>query len=999
MTLIQKVVNFTDKTFNKGTKDHLIGGVGRLVEKRIEVQVYAKATAGLNNAADDIDERFVLTLRDLSHFNYSTLTREVGSFLDDGLIKGDNVILRQGAVFTTLNIRSITDSIIIFIEFIDVSLGFIEGASDDTTLSMIPFQYTAVEVISGFNTNSNKSTLSLIDNTNPRFVGLIGGALIPQGHMSGYIYPRSGGVQSASYGADSSEININLQQHIGPFFEDYQQCDDEVPSFFFGQECSNWHTRVRLLKSINNPNGYRELFINSELANTGWQGESYNQGASPYSVEEVEYTNYPGNKKISGIQLDKPTEIRFVLKSAGLFQAETTLQACFSTILEGTDHKEKAANYVDNVYFENSLFSSVGVGDGTGSLFDLNGEGMSYVTASFINSSTLNCRIRFVPGSRLRNVVRNEDRKLFQLWINTEIFSEADIYNTKEVPVPIACGELIVDPNLDSLLRLDPWTFFEHDELITGDGKVTYNGYLTDDVFAVQNIGVRDLLAEITNIKLGLYVEYGDRGASGEFALEEYNFKTEGQSIEDMNASISRGYLLNSPSDHNHVKISRNTSLDGAFRYLKVIYAWRIRYEDWVKNPEVPELFYNPLLKHDGKNEQWNILDDHSGAKIYFRSEVTVKSKETGALNTERIQEEVRLGGYNEAMDDLVSWSAPTQKTFKADGTTNISPKIQRNEATVLEYDFVSATPHGGEALYYGECHAENFEEGVLSLHEISTIKAPTTGLLIPNIGQSALQITEIDANTLRLSCSVNKALINKSKISIYPRIGRLAKPVSWILDNFNNFDASFDTVVKIQLPNYSIIESIHPIEANGFGKILGIGDFTIGDFSSSNLVTANFSLLTKLTDLDVSMNEMLKKLYLPQGEVVSLDCHGCDLNEINLTMTEANNSIWEVYDNTNLTFVEFKQGLVGNVVKFDGRNCDLDYIDFKPIASDNIDINIADNWQTQDEVDQQLMDLNDSGKFNGTFIADGTNSSPGVLGATYKTALEGKGWTITTNI
>lgn len=997
MSIIVDEVTWEDKTFGKGIKKFAIGGIGRILEKRVELHIFAKSEAGPNDTENDIDERIVLTAANSQYGFQSTLTREQNSFLVDGFIVGDLALLEEGATSQYLTIKEVSDSVIVFEETIT---GFSDGPSATLTLSIAQGQYAAIEVISAWNTNSNKAPVSLVDGSAPRFSCTLGSALEPRGPMSGYLKPRSGHVQAAAYISDSTQIEVVLQQHVGPFFEDYTQCDGDYPSFFYEEECVNWYTKIRLLKSLNNPNEAREVTINNTIANTGYLDQNYNQGPNPYYIEDVVYTNYPGNRVITGIQIDKPTEINFVLKSPGLFTSDTPMQACFTTILEGDGHKNNQENYVENVYFENSIFSAVGIGDGTGSKYDIDGEGMQYVTASYVDSSTINCKIRFSPGAKLRNTVLNEERKIFLLWLNVELLAEADIQNTKEVPVKIACGNMITDPNLDSLLRLEPLAFFEHDEIITTESKATYCGYLTDDIFVVQNIGLRDILAEITNIKIGVYAEYSGRPSGGVFPLEEYDFKTEGLTFDAISTNISRGYLLSADSDHNRIKIVRNTDLDGEYHYLKMIYAWRIRYEDWVKKNNVPDHFYDVLEENDGKHEKWDVYEDK--ASVYFKTEITIKSKETGEYNTEIIKTRMLFGDYGELMDNTISWSPPTQKTFESDGVTEISDNIQRDDITVMQYDFVSSSPHGGVANYYGECHAENYQAGVLSLHEISTENTSLQGLLIPNVGQTTATLTEVNSTTLRLSFSVDPNFVNKSKVSFYPRIGRKDKPISWIVNNENTFDASFDAPVTIQVEFGTPITDIHPITSGGFGQIVGVGNFTIADFSSSNLIGwADFTRLTGLDILNCENQTNLKNVFFPKSSVLDFQMSGCDLSDVNLTMTDADagGSDWEFYDNLNLQFIEFKTGMAGTVDNFDAHNCDLDYIDISPILNSGMTIDLSNNYMRQEEVDAILADCVASLKVNVTLTIDGTNEAPGVLGLADKTTLEGLGWTVTVTV
>lgn len=1007
MSIREKSVIFNDITFGKDSKDHLIGGVGRQIKKIITIDVYAKSVAGLNNATDDIDERFFLKISDSENGGFSTLSRIEGDFIDDGFVKGDTITLEDSPTSQVLTIKSISSNLVVFVES---ASNFSDTNSETMTMTVDPTQYTAIEVKSAMNVNSDSTIISLVDQTTPTFSGNIDSILIPKNFQSGYATPRTGISQTASY--SGNDIIVSLYQHICPFFEDYNQLDGDKPSFFDGNECVNWYTNIKLLKNINNPNESREISINSSLASTGYLNENYNGGLNPYEVINLTVKSYPGNKDLKGIQTDKSTEIKFRIKStSALIWSTATYQVCFCCVLEGEDHKNKLTPYTDNVYFENCVVDS-GSPEKQGTRFLADGEGFQSVKFDYVDSANVDCTIIFSPGANLRNTILNEEKKKFLLWVNTEIDNETDIYLTKETPLEILKGDLLIEPNLDAQLRLNPWKFYEHDELIDQESKTAYRGYLTDDVFATQDIGLNDLKAEITEITIGLYVKAYDRANFG-FTLEEFNFKTEGQNFDEIAANINRGYLLESTDRHNRIELKRITANDGAYKCLRISYAFRFRWEYWVKKPEVSSGFIDVGLPNEGKNEKWDRFDVdgqllYDLGTIYCRSKIKTKSKEVeGLVNEEIIETVLRVGDFEEPMDNEVTWTAPTQVTKKTD-LTEISPKIQGNDTTILEYDFVSSPPHGGANLYYGAIKAENYEGGVFSIHQISTEKTPIAGLLKPNTGETKATITEINPTTLRVSCAVDPSFITKNKISFYPRLGRKAKKPTWSFHTTsNNIFMDFDVPVDIEMGDDTILTGTnfnHAYTRSGKKLVTGSGNFTTASVFISELEDwADFTRIPILEDLDLHDNFALKQVFIGASEVKNLNLNNCNLSELDLTKADYNlgagTCVISVMNNPNMTFVEFKTGALGVIDELYLSGNDLEYIDLKPILKAGITIDLSNNAMIREEVDLILQDIADEGTVLVDINISGNNAAPGVQGLAAKTIIEGNSGTVTVTV
>jgi len=162
----------------------------------------------------------------------------------------------------------------------------------------------------------------------------------------------------------------------------------------------------------------------------------------------------------------------------------------------------------------------------------------------------------------------------------------------------------------------------------------------------------------------------------------------------------------------------------------------------------------------------------------------------------------------------------------------------------------------------------------------------------------------------------------------------------------------------------------------------------------------ANFSGLTSLITLELSLTSV-------SGDIANLSGL-TSLAILSFAQTSVSGNISALSGLTSLTYLHLESTSVsGDIVSLSGLTS-LTYLGLGSTSVDTYTQGTLPNWDacniyiqnlglTQQEVDDFLCDLNTASTASTkTLNIAGTNSAPSATGLTCKTALEGKGWTVT---
>lgn len=186
-----------------------------------------------------------------------------------------------------------------------------------------------------------------------------------------------------------------------------------------------------------------------------------------------------------------------------------------------------------------------------------------------------------------------------------------------------------------------------------------------------------------------------------------------------------------------------------------------------------------------------------------------------------------------------------------------------------------------------------------------------------------------------------------------------------------------------------------------------------------------NLPILTGITsDIYLFKNDGLQSLYLSQlpaynsisviqNDALTGITHSNNLKTINGAIVIEDNSLLESFNCRFVTGDTFSIKITGNDAMIDANfvslqscgninisnNSVLENIFFSS-ALNSTSINCSNNALTEGTVDGILFSIDSAGYTGGTLnLSGGTNSAPSNPdGLSYKTSLEGKGWTVATN-
>lgn len=632
-------------------------------------------------------------------------------------------------------------------------------------------------------------------------------------------------------GTHTYKYELELEFMMHSIFDNFSDLENNiVPDWLLGANCLTDNISIKMFPVWNNPNSLikNELVNTRKLGNTGYFNENYNGFINNFTVESLTYQDSLLNF-VEQIDYSQETLIKAVISGVSNLDANSRFQFGFIWITtDETIYKEKNTPFHENL----KVCSTKNI-DYT-DYFALSG---SFDTTTYIGHSIDNARMNvkdikfstvgldlmfeatFIPTPEFTTYIDslNEFDRKYILWVSvadssldTNFSDRVSLrldFNTMVkniVPAgPIDNMEVVFYQHPDSETHEQPNVLYELFEL---------DGYIEDDILCridfpkplSENRIFQKFIFKIDVKNLSTNFVYN----LSETIIDVSQFVIDLDGVQQINYDGIRGFKLESGNNKNYLKayIKDITVTDVNYRLL---FGFKIRWEDWIRRLNVPLEFYDNAELQDGFNNDW----------IHYQQIFLPKRLIMFSLETENILDGDLILNRNEfdhldnyiADYDSTSCLTKTHNFYRHSDNTNLNigvdPEsgkplnvILSNELTRIEIDYTLNTPscNGFDSadlvaifmvyaldptirhLWGTICieidkGAGQFEFRQLSSHWGSESDNP----LIPLETETKLKIELLPDNiTIRTSCLIDPGLLPES--SRYKVTGRLsinAKP------------------------------------------------------------------------------------------------------------------------------------------------------------------------------------------------------------------------------
>ena len=455
------------------------------------------------------------------------------------------------------------------------------------------------------------------------------------------------------------QFEIQIQFMISSLFEDPATFETmTIPSYLTGDGSLTDNFKIEFFPEWNNPNTMIQNDLDWTLrkGNTGWFNENFNELNNDFNVKSIQYFDENGNV-VDTMDFATPTKVKAVIGGVPNLNNQTECGFGFAWIpVEETDYKNKKTPLYQNLFIQSGSISDgfpldvnhpatyIGAG--------VDGASMDATNVKFTKfGNDIIFEATFIPNGAFFSKfdAKDENDRNFVLWVSvadgklTRNFSD-------RVSLLLDHGQMAKNiPPAGNYPFIDN-AFIEHPQPENVVGEVVLEGIVQDDILCRMPFRIpKD--GSVTFNQMSFGVESFNIGTGADFALEKFDidlnvFPVAG-GIQQFDFDQSRGFKLNPGNNKNWVKIKREPGLDTTdFAGYMAYFATKIRWEDWIANPNTPSDFFDANQPHKGFHNDWIHYLRTTGWSLNFFTEINVT--ESGSVKQYKNQWKIKLVDYDE---------------------------------------------------------------------------------------------------------------------------------------------------------------------------------------------------------------------------------------------------------------------------------------------------------------------------------------------------------------
>tara|TARA_R100001443_G_scaffold108643_1_gene119279 strand:+ start:2463 stop:4982 length:2520 start_codon:yes stop_codon:yes gene_type:complete len=666
------------------------------------------------------------------------------------------------------------------------------------------------------NSNSTSNNLSsFIDGTLTEFIyedsdlltttsGVVD--MLPIGNQSGMSIAscKLNYLGSANYGIDQ-QYKIELVFMISSFFNDLTNFEDNVsPSETFDAECLSDNFEVIGYPVYNNPNieQKNDLSDTDKLGNTGWFNENYNGLSNDFTLTSITYKNAAGTT-VSKLDHANPITVTAVITYTSPMSALWSLAYGFAWIpLEEDEYKNKLTPFYKNLkmntggnvlgfadFFTASSITP-GIYPSTKLGYSTDNARMDVKDVSFtISGSTLTYEATFMPSADFTTLMETKDltERNYCLWLS--LGNPSEVIN-KQNRVSMLLDYNQMETYIEPVGAYDGMEimYFDHsqDENSTPAPCNAIDMRIEDGILArvrfTVDTAVSSTIPIPTALTYGIIIEHSTTGLV--YELDSYKVDlTQFPNPTQYNFSASKGFKLKAGNNKNFIKVDHYAPLDSAptTKGVQGLYAFKIRWEDWIKRVNVPASiktdFYNNAALNDGINNDWyQWLTQNTDYSMYFV--VYTHATLNGNSVIYKNKKPLVFVDYdaNSIISSVVNYYRASDGTLLNGGTDPVYGGnlgvILNNEDVKIEIVYTRSSgswTNINDVYAINEISVDN-GSGQMEQRQLSSIHLPEpSNPLVPLSGSTLLDLQLVSPTVIKATCLVNPSLLiqaNRYKIS-----------------------------------------------------------------------------------------------------------------------------------------------------------------------------------------------------------------------------------------
>lgn len=753
-------VNAEDFLTSTGVFDTLLtANSAELIQALYRIKIEVRSDANATNL-------FTVT----GALGANEVTRQSGSFLNDGFIIGDILRVFDGGVDMTTTDRTIT--------YVDNTKIIFDGAAVSSVVDQndiivrgksairgFKFKYNLVENNGALFYQSIQDTSNTIWKFNDVGIGAVGARSTTFVSGTFSVLPKTAQTGSArmrfvsDIDAYTQEFEIEHTFRVIPFFLESERAQFEAGTPISWQLNAKayrvlWDLRGSISTIYSNPNELKggEWW---QRGNTGWFNETFNGDAANFALNTITYTDSLTATSVTGLQINRKTSVEVIITSP----TGVNLDANHVVIVNSGKLPDIADLTSTSDWETNYVFDS-----------KRQTRGAAAVASSFIKNLVVsngspasdklkvNFDIEFTAGQQ---ALMSEDDKYY---IGIHV---GDVGNLAKVRTNVLAeknAKYIINRDTSGLFAVEEVNFYTHDMDVEDYGTTDFKGFTEDGVLMKAILSLDTALAPVLQTLRFKVVAY-DTVAGDEFTISQRlwflgNSVISPGNIQQLYINQLATFQLKSDNPFNIINLEP-TTMDGTKQLYEFRCPFKIDWMDYQSLSTVDSVFYNAGEPNNGLNREIHRYSQASGFEVRVYIEADVNNSDGDSTIYRTRLPYIDLYDYDED-NGMNVYSAHTIAMFNVAGVAVADDKIIPDADTRIKATFTPTTPVATSVPYWGIIRIEEYQNGGLfSIDEMSSEYLPRpNNRLKPMAGETKLKVTN-NGTTIVLECLIDYTKIN----------------------------------------------------------------------------------------------------------------------------------------------------------------------------------------------------------------------------------------------
>jgi hypothetical protein len=542
-----------------------------------------------------------------------------------------------------------------------------------------------------------------------------------------------------------------------------------IPNDLTGSKSYKYVFKALFKTALSNPNTEKKLELTSDLGSVAWFNENFNGYNNLYQINSIVYTEQATGNPANGLLIGSKTRVTIQVQAntrnfvvgerVGVYvsylpdQSEydtTPLTNMFQNFLYDNALGNSGAAGINGQFFITNLTTFAPAGPIMTLFFDVEYTGTQ---KTFLAQKLQNQPTYFLLGVQLGDVTASSgDSDKLIILADVELYDES--------------------PDIPGLIEVTKFDIYPHNQQIGAGGFYSdYIGWNEDGVVIDFEYKLNLLQNAYQNSLVFKLIAFNNV-TNESFELDSYEFPNIATSpvsvgVQQLNANTTRGYNLAVGDQFNFVTLQTG-ALVGTDQFYSGTFAQKIKWQDWIKNLNVDNIFFNAAFPNDNKNyrsSNYSNLNDYT-IRFAISSNVDGVSTLNVAGNTDYLFLSPPITVFDYDLDGNFTpiWTGVIE-TFHPTTLVNLQGAVLVGNDTIMKTTWTNSGGPVASVIGMWAIHRiEETNQNGDAIDELSTINPyPNPNRVIPTIGQTQLTINPVTGN-VETQCLVDGSQILAGK-------------------------------------------------------------------------------------------------------------------------------------------------------------------------------------------------------------------------------------------